>query len=100
MKRIPILIATLALPVPLAAQFDNPQEKIRDLAEEIAGEMQEIDRLLLQTGAAGSAAKAAKAMEQNVRRMDKLLEQTTETQATTVQRIDDLIKEIEKLGGT
>ena len=96
---LPILVAALTVPAPLAAQFDDPENKIQELADEIALELQEIDRLLLQTGIKGGAENAAEAMARNVKRIDELLKQTTKSQQTAVQRIDDLIKELEKLGG-
>ena len=99
---LPILVAALTLTAPLTAQFDtqeNPEKKIAELADQIANELQEIDRLLLQTGDEGGAANAAEAMARNVKRIDELLKQTTKSQQTAVQRIDELIVELEKLGG-
>ena len=100
MTRIPLLMAVLALPVPISAQFENPEDRVRELAQEIADELVQIDQLLLQTGQAGNGAVAADAMRENVKRIDELLKQTSESQGIAVQRIDELIKELEKMGGT
>ncbi len=97
--RVLITSAALALSPALAAQLDNPQEKIRELAHEIATEMQEIDKLLLQTRPQNLGA-AAENMRKTSERIDKLLEQTSKSQKTTIKRIDELIAEIEKLGGS
>jgi len=100
MKRISLLVAALALPMPVAAQFDNPEGRIQELSEQISSELQEIDTLLLQTSSAGKASAAADAMKQTAKRMNDLLEQTSKSQGAAVQRIDELIKEVEKLSGT
>lgn len=100
MKRIPVLIAALALCIPVTGQFENPEERVQELAEEIATELKQIDELLLQTGAAGNSKVAAEAMKKTAERMGELLDQTSKSQGIAVQRIDELIKEIEKMGGT
>lgn len=94
--RIFVLGTALALPAPLAAQLENPQEKIRELADEIAKEMQEIDRLLLQARPDKLGAAAAAAGEAS-KRIDDLLDQTSKSQGATIVRIDQLIAELEKL---
>ena len=66
---------------------------------QIADELAEIDRLLLETGANSKARDAGEAMERTVRRMDELLQQTIESQGNAVDQIDELIKELEKLPG-
>lgn len=98
--RIPILLSALTLAAPLAAQFDDPQVKIAEIATEIAEELQEIDRLLLQTGKKVSGRESVEGMKRNVKRIDELLKQTTKSQRVAVKRIDELIKELEKLGGS
>ena len=100
MRRIPVLFALLALPAPGMAQFDNPEEKIQEITQQIADELVEIDRLLLETGANSKIREAGEAMERSVQRMDELLKQTMESQGSAVQRIDELITELEKLPGT
>ena len=98
--RLPVLLTMLALPVPLAAQFEqNPEERIREIADEIADELQEIDKLLLQTGSAKQAGHAAESIASVSKRMNDLLEQTTKSQTNAVKRMDELISEIEKISG-
>ena len=96
---LPILVAALSLPAQVTAQFDNPEQKIQEIAEQIAEELQEIDRLLLQTGSGKAGAEAAEAMGRNAERIDELLKQTTKSQAIAVKRIDELIEELQKMGG-
>jgi len=94
------LMVTLALTAPITAQFEDPREKISDIATKIAEEMKEIDRLLLQTSKKTDGAEAAAAMKRNVERIDELLKQTSESQRSAVQRIDELIKELAKMSGS
>jgi len=91
-----VLITLLASSLP--GQFDNPEQKIQEIVDEVAKQMQEIDELLLKTrpeslrGAAEGAKKAAEKIEE-------LLDQTTRSQGQVVTKIDELIKEIQKLQG-
>lgn len=105
--RRPQLVRVIALaialaPAGLAAQFgeDDSAAKIKRIVDEVAKEMAEIDRLLLQSSSPGkSEAEAAQALARNIERIDKLLEQTSASQTSVVRGIDELIKEIEKMGG-
>ena len=74
MMRTAFLWAALILPTTGAAQFDNPEQKIQELTEQIATDLQEIDKLLLQTGAKGGA-DAAESMARSVEKIDELLDQ-------------------------
>ena len=56
------------------------------------------DILLLQTRPQNLGA-AAENMRKTTEGIDKLLEQTSKSQKTTIKHIDELIAEIEKLGG-
>lgn len=87
------LAATALLVTPAAAQFDRPEERVRQIADEIAEEMREIDRLLLQRPAADAAEGMARAAE----RMNELLRQTGASQGSVATKIDELIREIQKL---
>lgn len=98
MKRTWIVAGLLAVTAPLPAQFVDPRKKIREIVEEVAQEMREIDRMLLQTGGAG-AQKAAERMARNAERIEKLLEQTRNSQGKVVDRIDKLLEEIQKMAG-
>lgn len=100
MRRIPFLLALMALPAPAWAQFDNPEDKIQEISQQIADDLAEIDRLLLETGAASKVREAGETMQRTVERMDELLEQTIDSQTAATERIDQLIKELEKLPGT
>lgn len=88
------VLASAALP----AQFDNPEKKIQEIVDEVARQMQEIDELLLQTrpeslkGAGEGAKRAAEKIEE-------LLDQTSASQGEVVTKIDELIKEIQKMQG-
>ncbi len=57
---------------PLSAQMGGPEEKIREIAEEVAQEMKEIDRLLLQSGKSGLTG-AAEGMAESSKKIDKRL---------------------------
>ena len=81
-------LAFLAAAVP--AQFEQPEQKIQEIAEEVAEQMQEIDKLLLQAPKTGGAG-AAEQMAEAVKKMDELLDQTTESQGQVVKKIDELI---------
>lgn len=96
MKRILILTGLLAATAPLPAQFVDPRKKIRDIVEEIAREMHEIDRMLLRTSSSG-AGEAAERMARTAQRIDKLLEQTRSSQGKVVEGIDKLLEEIQKM---
>jgi hypothetical protein len=101
MKRIQhlaFLLAAAGLPMAGAAQFDDPQQKIRDLTERIAKDLQEIDELLLQTGAKGIA-QAADSMARSAAKLDELLEQAETSQGSAVQGIDELIQQLEQMRG-
>lgn len=105
LERISTLAMVLAgslLSAGVTAQFgpDEGPEKIKRIVKEVADQMQAIDRLLLQTSAEkGAAREAGKAMARNVEQIDKLLDQTTQSQTSVVRGIDDLINEIEKMRG-
>lgn len=96
---VSFLWTALLVAAPAASQFEDPQRKIKEIANEIAGELQEIDRLLLQTGQEGGAKAAAEGMARAAQRIDDLLEQTAQSQEAAAKRMDELIKEIEKLSG-
>ena len=96
--RIPALIAALALPGAVRGQFENPQDKILEITKAVAEEMQEIDKLLLQSTPRDTG-QAATAMKRNVERIDALLKQTAKSQNNVVKNIDELIKQLEKMKG-
>ncbi len=79
--------------VPLAAQIDDPRERLKDISRRIAEEMQEIDKLLLQRDAAG----AGERIERAAKQMQELLDQAQQSQDRVVQGIDELIRQIEQM---
>ncbi len=80
------------------AQFEDPATKVRELAEDVARQMEEIDRLLLQRGSEDPAAASA-ALRNSAEKIGELLDQTTESQQGVVDRIDELITTIQKMAG-
>ena len=94
---IPFLLTVCGALCPRAsAQFENPAEKIKEIAEEVAKELQEIDRLLLQTG---TGSNAAEGMKSAAKRMGELLDQSKASQGKVVNKIDELIKTLEQMKG-
>jgi hypothetical protein len=96
------LAAALAWAGPIAAQIGgDPQTRVRDIARKVAEEMKEIDRLLLETTAKGrsasSAGAAADGMRRSVEQMRELLKQTSGSQSQTVEKLGELIKEIQDM---
>ena len=45
--RVHLALITLLISSALPAQFDNPEQKIQEIVDEVAKQMQEIDELLL-----------------------------------------------------
>jgi hypothetical protein len=80
------------LATPVAAQV-GPEETIRKILEEVGKEMQEIDRLLLQS----ARQPASDGMERNVERLRELMDQTTNSQDRVVRGLDQLIEEIQRM---
>jgi hypothetical protein len=78
---------------PAAAQDEDPRAKIKELAQKIAEELQNVDKLLLQREAGGARA----AMDRASSGMAKLLEESKRGQAGASQGIADLIAELDKL---
>lgn len=94
MKRAAIVFLT-ALAVPLQAQ-DDPREKMKEILEQVAGEMNEIDKLLQKTSRSKDAAKS---MKKNLASLDKLLDSVGKSQQRVVNGIDELLKQAEKMKG-
>jgi len=94
MKRAAIVLWT-ALAAPLTAQED-PREKMKEILEQVANEMGEIDRLLQETSRNKEAAKSMKA---NIEKLDQLLDNVGKSQERVVQGIDELLKQAQKMKG-
>ncbi|MEE2886364.1 MAG: hypothetical protein VX951_02920 [Planctomycetota bacterium] len=94
MKKAAIVFLT-ALAVPLPAQ-DDPREKMKEILEQVAHEMAEIDKLLQETS---RNKEAAKSMKKNLENLNKLLDNVGKSQERVIQGIDDLLKQAEKMKG-
>ena len=89
------LLTLLAVSVPAQIEED-PRTKMKEILEQVANEMAQIDKLLQESSRSNDAARGMKA---NVERLDKLLDSVSESQKRVVQGIDDLLKEAEKMKG-
>ena len=90
-----VLLAALA--APLSAQIqEDPREKMREILNQIADEMKQIDSWLQETSRSKNASQA---MKENVSRLNKLLDSVGKSQKQVVKGIDDLLKEAQKLKG-
>lgn len=94
MKRAAIVFLT-ALAVPLPAQ-DDPREKMKEILEQVAHEMSEIDKLLQETS---RSKEAAKSMKKTLEHLDKLLDNVGKSQERVIKGIDELLQQAEKMKG-
>lgn len=94
MKRAAIVFLT-ALAVPLPAQ-DDPREKMKEILEQVAREMSEIDKLLQETS---RNKEAAKSMKKTIEHLDKLLDNVGKSQERVIKGIDELLQQAEKMKG-
>lgn len=100
MKPITAYVAPLALfaalSAPARAQDEDPRAKIKELAQKVADELQNVDRLLLQRER-GSQQGAREAMERARAGIQKLLDESKQGQQEAAKGIDELIAEIQKM---
>jgi hypothetical protein len=87
-------IAFAALAAAGTAQID-PQNKLLEIADKVAEEMKEIDRLLMQRATSGEAAKA---LDRSAQGIQKMLEEVDGTSKSVCKGIDALMEELEKNG--
>ena len=89
------LFTLLAVSVSVPAQIEeDPREKMKEILEQVANEMAQIDKWLRESSRSSDAARG---MKENVERLDTLLDSVSESQKRVVQGIDDLLKEAEKM---
>ena len=90
MKHVTVWALALGLPMaPLTAQLGggNPMEEIKEIAEAVDKQLQEIDRLLLESGKKGQSRKTPKEM----------LEQASEGSKAAEDGIDKLIEKLSEM---
>ena len=90
-----VLLTALAIPLPAQIEAD-PRAKMQELLDAVADEMKQIDKWLQESSRSKDAAKA---MEKNVSRLNKLLDHVVKSQEQVVKGIDELLKEAQKLKG-
>ena len=76
------------LPLPLPGGAEDPKQKMMRLFGEVQKHMDEIDRLLLEASTKRSADEISAA----IRKMDELLRAAEKNQASTIEKIDEIIK--------
>lgn len=88
-----LIAGTLLLAARAPAQFGDPRQRIREIADGVAKQMQEIDELLLRNhpGNAGGGGQATD--------VEDMLKQTSSGQHQVVDQIDELIQELSKMQG-
>lgn len=86
--------AALAWLAPAAAAQIGPEDAVRKIVDDVAKEMAEIDRLLLESSRGGEAAER---MERSVERMRELVGESQAAQEKVVRKIDALIDELQKM---
>ncbi|MBL8899837.1 MAG: hypothetical protein JNM84_19555 [Planctomycetes bacterium] len=75
-------------PLPLPGGAEDPKQKMMRLFGEVQKHMDEIDRLLLEASTKRSADEISAA----IRKMDELLRAAEKNQASTIEKIDEIIK--------
>lgn len=97
MKRAAIALL-IAFTAPLQAQED-PREKMKEILEQVANEMTQIDKLLLETSRNKESAKQMKKTLESLEKLNKLLDNVGKSQERVVKGIDELLKQAEKMKG-
>lgn len=91
------ILAAIAATASLPAQIEqDPRKRIQEIMDQVADEMTQIDKWLQNSSRSRGAAEA---MQKNVQRLDKLLDDVGKSQKRVVKGIDDLLKEAQKLKG-
>ena len=97
MRTFSATLAVLALTSATAAQIGpDAKDQIKRIAEKVAEEMAEIDRLLTNRDASQNAADAAKRASEGIQ---KMLEQAETANKRVQQGIDELIEQIKQQSG-
>lgn len=89
-----VLACGLGFPAPAQGEAE---QKIQQLLGKIRSEMAEIDRLLLQTSSREGAKGAQQALKRSAAEIQKLIEQSKNSQDSVVKNIDELIQELQKM---
>jgi hypothetical protein len=76
-----------------APRTQGPEETVKKILHEVAEEMREIDRLLLSS----SQREAREALERGAAGLQKLIDQTRDSQGRVVRGIDRLIEELQSM---
>jgi hypothetical protein len=97
MSRIPLLAAAaLLLPSFAMAQLGpDPREQMKQIADKVAEEMKEIDRLLMSRDAGQGANEA---LERSTAGIQKMLEGADSSNKRVQQGIEELIEQLSKCG--
>lgn len=100
MKITLFAVLAAASTLPLGAQIDptqaeDPAQKMREIMNQVAQEMTEIDDLLQKTSRSKKAATAG--MKESIRGLEKALDSVGKSQRQVVQGIDALLDQAEKL---
>ncbi len=97
MRRFMLLSSAVALFAGLApAQLGpDPRDQMKQIAEKVATEMKEIDRLLMSRDA-GKA--ATEALQRSAEGIDKMLDGAQSSNKRVQQGIDELIEQLSKSG--
>lgn len=94
MKPIAILLFAV-LVAPLKAQFEaDPRQKMKEILDQVAKEMTQIDKWLQESSRSSDASKG---MARNVEQLNKLLDQAGEAQSKVIKGIDDLLDAAQKM---
>jgi hypothetical protein len=97
MSRLLLLTSAVALlgAVAPAQLGPDPRDQLRQIAEKVAEEMKEIDRLLM---ARDAGKETAAALERSVGGLEKMLEGAQTSNKRVQQGIDELIEQLSKCG--
>lgn len=97
MSRLLMLTTAVALlgAVAPAQLGPDPRDQMRQIADKVAEEMKEIDRMLMSRDAGKSASEA---VERSVEGLEKMLDGAQTSNKRVQQGIDELIEQLSKCG--
>jgi hypothetical protein len=95
MRRLALLATLAAIAIPLPAQIEeDPRQKMQEILNKVAEEMQLIDKWLQESSRSKDAAKG---MSRNIAQLEKLLDSVGKSQQEVVKGIDDLLNQAQKM---